>query len=270
MPDADALDKNRLLALKHQCVSIARDMGFAELRVTDVDLEAHAERLQRWLQQGHHGEMAYMARNTDLRLHPETLVAGTCRVLVARMDYLPPDTKPLEVLERSDLAYISRYATGRDYHKVLRRRLARLAAHLTEQVQPFDHRYRAFTDSAPVLEKALAVKAGHGWVGRNSLVLNADAGSWFFLGEIFTNVPLPLDTADAEDQCGACRACISVCPTDAILPERQIDARRCISYLTIENKGAIPSRSARQWGTVSTAATTASSSAPGIGMQQTP
>ena len=242
--DEDGLNNQRLTELKAQVVRDARSLGFDEVRVTDTDLSAHADRYQAWIDAGHHGEMGYLTENADKRMHPEALVEGACRVIVARMDYLPEGTDPVRVLEQPELGYISRYATGRDYHKVVRRRLAKVASNLNlsvqEAMQDEGHRYRAFADSAPVLEKALAVKAGHGWVGRNSLVLNERAGSWFFLGEIFTNVPLPVDDGLARDQCGACRACITVCPTDAIIDGRTIDARRCISYLTIEHKSAIP------------------------------
>lgn len=230
----------QLDALKTLVADAAAEHGFDAVRVTDIDLSAHAKRYQAWLDAGHHGSMAYLAENVDKRLHPELLVEGVCRVIVARMPYLHNGSAPLQVLQDGDRAYISRYALGRDYHKVLRRRLARVADRLNAAVQPFDHRYRAFTDSAPVLEKALAVKSGHGWVGRHSLVLNEEAGSWFFLGEVYTNVPLPVDAADAIDRCGACRACVQVCPTNAIIEGRTIDARRCISYLTIESHEPIP------------------------------
>ncbi len=229
-----------LESLKQMLIDWTLEQGFQDVRITDTNLSEHAPRYQSWLSAGYHGDMGYLARNVDKRLHPERLVEETCRVIVARMDYLPADTQPLQVLEDPECGYISRYATGRDYHKVVRRRLARIADRLNEAVRPFDHRYRAFTDSAPVLEKALSVKAGHGWVGRNSLVLNEKAGSWFFLGEIYTNLPLPVDEPQQTDRCGACKACLNVCPTDAILDNRTIDARRCISYLTIENKGPIP------------------------------
>ncbi len=185
--------------------------------------------------------MSYLERNVDKRLQPELLEPDTCRIITARMQYLPPDTQPVKVLENSDLAYISRYALGRDYHKVLRRRLAKLAQSinmtLDQSTPPFQ--YRAFTDSAPVLEKALGEKAGLGWIGKHTLLLEKEAGSWFFLGEIYTNAPLPADTPDHEDACGKCSACMTVCPTNAIVSPRRLDARRCISYLTIEHKGTI-------------------------------
>ena len=215
-------------------------LGFDQLGVTDLDLSAEEPRLRDWLAQGLHGEMGYLERNLDKRLHPEELLPGTCRVISARMDYLDSSTEPLRILEDASLGYVSRYTLGRDYHKVVRRRLARLGRQIDEAAQGIDHRFRAFTDSAPVLEKALAAKAGLGWIGKHSLLLNRTSGSWFFLGEIFTNLPLPIDAPADEDHCGACRACMTVCPTDAITAPRTLDARRCISYLTIEHRGVIP------------------------------
>tara|TARA_Y200000002_G_scaffold379116_1_gene387761 strand:- start:653 stop:1573 length:921 start_codon:yes stop_codon:yes gene_type:complete len=186
--------------------------------------------------------MGYLERHVDKRLQPSLLEPSTCRIVTARMQYLPADTQPIEVLENSDKAYISRYALGRDYHKVLRRRLARLAEQINLTLADTEPRFafRAFTDSAPVLEKALGEKSGLGWIGKHTLLLDKDAGSWFFLGEIFTNAPLPIDEVEVEDACGKCSACMTVCPTDAIISPRRLDARRCISYLTIEHKSAIP------------------------------
>jgi len=232
-----------LAELKASLRRWSEELGFDDMGVADLDLRAHAPKLRAWLAAGNHGEMAYLARNVDKRLQPELLVEGALRAIVVRMNYLPADAPPQAELADGDLAYIARYALGRDYHKVLRKRLAKLAARLTDALAPLPHRYRVFTDSAPVLERALAAKAGLGWVGRHSLLLNRDAGSWFFLGEILTDLPLPVDEPDDADQCGACRACVRVCPTDAILPDRTIDARRCIAYLTIENKGVIPEES---------------------------
>jgi epoxyqueuosine reductase len=218
----------------------AAELGFQAVGVTDLDLSNHEPHVRRWLARGFQGEMGYLARNLEKRVHPEQLVEGTCRVISARMDYLKPETEPLRVLEDASLGYVSRYALGRDYHKTLRRRLARLGTRISEAAAGIDHRYRAYTDSAPVLEKALAEKAGLGWIGKHSLLLNREAGSWFFLGEIFTNLPLPVDAAADADHCGNCRACMTVCPTDAIVGPKQLDARRCISYLTIEHRGSIP------------------------------
>ncbi len=226
--------------LKTDIRAWAEELGFQAIGVTDLDLSGHAPHVHDWLEKGLNGEMGYLARNLDKRLDPERLVPGTCRVISARMDYGASHTRPLEVLEDPTRAYVSRYALGRDYHKTLRRRLARLGQRITDAARDFDHRFRAFTDSAPVLEKALGEKSGLGWIGRHSLLLNREAGSWFFLGEIFTNLPLPVDPPSTENHCGSCRACMTVCPTDAILSSGRLDARRCISYLTIEHKGAIP------------------------------
>jgi epoxyqueuosine reductase len=212
-------------------------LGFAEIGISDVDLSAHAPHVRAWLRAGFAGDMGYLERNVDKRLRPELLEPQTCRVISARMDYLAPDTQPLQILEDSSRAYISRYALGRDYHKVLRRRLAKLASQINEAFP--EHRFRAFTDTAPVLEKALGEKAGLGWMGKHTLLLNKQAGSWFFLGEIYTNAPLEVDEVKVEDACGKCNACITVCPTNAILGPRNLDATRCISYLTIEHKGSI-------------------------------
>ena len=181
--------------------------------------------------------MAYMARNHDKRCQPGKLVPGTLRIISVRMNYLPPFTETVTLLKQPQQAYISRYALGRDYHKVIRKRLAKLAQKISEQVGDFG--YRAFVDSAPVLEKALGEKAGLGWIGKHSLLLDRHVGSWFFLGELYTDLPLPTDTATTS-HCGSCQACLDICPTQAIVAPYQVDARRCISYLTIEHKGPIP------------------------------
>lgn len=218
----------------------AVELGFQQLGFTDVDLTHHEPHVRRWLARGFNGEMGYMARNLTKRVHPEQLVPETCTIISARMDYRPTGADPIDVLHDGSRAYISRYALGRDYHKVMRRRLVKLAAQIDDLVQAVDTRYRAFTDSAPVLEKALAEKAGLGWIGKHSLLIHPDAGSWFFLGEIYTNLVVSADPRPVADQCGACKACMTVCPTGAIVGAKQIDARRCISYLTIEHKSAIP------------------------------
>ena len=226
-------------ALKAQIRSWAGELGFQDLGVTDLDLAAHEPHVRAWLEKGFQGELGYLTRNLAKRLDPSQLVPGTIRIISARMDYLKTETRPMEVLESPELGYVSRYALGRDYHKTLRRRLAKLGQRISAAATDIDHHFRAFTDSAPVLEKALAAKSGLGWIGKHTLVLNRQAGSWFFLGEIFTNLPLPVDDPGTEDHCGNCRACITVCPTDAIIGPRQLDARRCISYLTIEYQGVI-------------------------------
>ncbi|TDJ24205.1 MAG: tRNA epoxyqueuosine(34) reductase QueG [Gammaproteobacteria bacterium] len=215
-----------------------RELGFQQLGICEADVSDQSERVRRWLARGFAGSMGYLSRNLEARLDPASLLPDTIRVISARMDYLAPDTQPLTVLKDSRRAYVSRYALGRDYHKVLRRRLAKLAARIQETAVGAN--CRAFTDSAPVLEKALGQKAGLGWIGKHTLLLTRDAGSWFFLGEIYTNLPLPVDAAETEDHCGRCVACINVCPTQAIVGPRQLDARRCISYLTIESHDPIP------------------------------
>jgi epoxyqueuosine reductase len=183
------------------------------------------------------GEMAYMARHGSKRSRPQELVPGTLRIISVRMDYLPADDNPQAILDDPEKAFISRYALGRDYHKLMRNRLQKLAHLIEAEVGPFG--YRAFVDSAPVLERALADKAGLGWTGKHSNLVNRQAGSWFFLGELYTDLPLPVDTPEA-DHCGRCSRCIEVCPTQAIVAPYQVDARRCISYLTIELDGPIP------------------------------
>lgn len=213
-------------------------LGFQQIGFCDTELGHYEQRLDQWLEQGHHGEMAWMAAHGRKRSRPALLQPGTRSVIVARMDYLPPDATPVEqLIEQPDKACISRYAIGRDYHKVLRSRLQRLAERIEQAIGPYG--YRVFTDSAPVLEKPLAEKAGLGWIGKHTNLLNRHAGSWFFLGEIYTDLPLPSDEP-VRDHCGSCRRCIDICPTQAIIGPYQLDARRCISYLTIELKGSIP------------------------------
>lgn len=213
-------------------------MGFQQVGITDIDLTEDALRLEAYLAAGYHGEMEYMASHGTMRSRPDELVPGTLRVISVRMDYLPQDTQMAQVLAQPERAYVSRYALGRDYHKLIRKRLQQLAEKISQVVGPFGH--RAFVDSAPVLEKALARKAGLGWMGKNTLILNRKAGSWFFLGELLVDLPLPIDQPNDRDHCGKCTACLQVCPTQAFVGDRVLDARRCISYLTIELKGAIP------------------------------
>ena len=216
------------------------DLGFQQVGITDgAGLAGDEAHLLSWLQQGRHGEMDYMARHGLKRSRPEALVAGTVSVISARMDYLPPSSRhPRQVLNRPGLAYISRYALGRDYHKLMRRRLRRLARKIEARIGPFG--YRCLVDSAPVLEKALARNAGLGWIGKHTNLINPKAGSYFFLGEIYTDLPLEKDPPFGGQHCGRCTACMDICPTAAIVAPQQLDARRCISYLTIELKGAIP------------------------------
>jgi epoxyqueuosine reductase len=215
-----------------------RELGFQQVGIADVELDEHERRLHEWLAAGYQGEMDYMAAHGHKRSRPAELVEGTLRVISVRMDYLPGDTEMTRRLADPEQAYVSRYALGRDYHKLVRKRLQQLAERIQGVVGPFGH--RAFVDSAPVLEKALAQQAGLGWIGKNTLLLNRKAGSWFFLGELFVDLPLPVDEPVTRDHCGSCRACLDICPTGAFAGERLLDARRCISYLTIELKGAIP------------------------------
>ncbi|MCH8498038.1 MAG: tRNA epoxyqueuosine(34) reductase QueG [Marinobacter sp.] len=217
---------------------IAAELGFQAVGITLPETGVHGEYLQKWLAEGLHGEMAYMADHGDKRYTPTSLIPGTLRVISARMDYLTAPDSPAEVLNDREKAYIARYTLGRDYHKLIRKRLVQLAKAIDELVQ--GHDYRAFTDSAPVLERALAQRAGLGWIGKNTMMINRQAGSFFFLGEIFTTAPLPIDTPYEKDHCGRCSACLDLCPTNAFVGPHKLDARRCISYLTIELKGAIP------------------------------
>ncbi len=221
-------------------------LGFQALGFTGVDLQQHEEYLQKWLAKGYHGEMEWMARHGSKRSRPDTLVPGTCTVITARMDYLPKGADAEQVLSQSELAYISRYALGRDYHKLMRARLAKLARQIETQLGT--GRYRAFVDSAPVLERALAENAGLGWIGKNTMLLNDKAGSWFFLGEIYTDIPLPPDPPQATQHCGTCQACLDICPTQAFVAPWVLDARKCISYLTIEFDGVIPEALRRAMG----------------------
>ena len=214
------------------------ELGFGEIGIADTGLEAEEAHLVAWLAAGRHGEMDYMARHGVRRARPAELVPGTLRVITARLDYLAPTAcDAAATLSDSGKAYVSRYALGRDYHRVLRSKLGCLAARIAAAVGDF--RYRVFTDSAPVLEVALAAKSGLGWRGKHTLLLTRDAGSFFFLGEIYTDLPLPVTPATGA-HCGSCSACIDACPTGAIVAPYELDARRCISYLTIELKGSIP------------------------------
>src|SRR5271163_567573 len=227
-----------LHAAKLELLSRARVLGFGQVGVASVDIPEDEQHLLRWLEAGFHGEMGYMQRHGVLRSRPADLVPGTVRVISVRMDYWPGAARDAgEVLGDGTLGYVSRYALGRDYHKVLRRALASLAESLAQQIGPFG--YRVCVDSAPVLEKALARNAGVGWIGKHTNLIARDAGSWFFLGEILTDLPLPVDTP-ASAHCGTSSACIPACRTGAIVASYQLDARRCISYLTIELQGEIP------------------------------
>lgn len=227
-----------LATLAQSIKDFGRELGFAHVGIADVQLGEHEQHLQRWLEAGYQGEMDYMATHGTKRSRPAELIPGTVRVVSLRMDYLPGDTLMAQRLAQPEKAYVSRYALGRDYHKLVRKRVQQLADRIQEAIGPFG--YRAFVDSAPVLEKALAQEAGLGWIGKNTLLLNRKAGSYFFLAELFVDLPLPVDGAQGSEHCGRCVACLDICPTQAFVGPYQLDARRCISYLTIELKGAIP------------------------------
>ncbi|GJM12180.1 MAG: epoxyqueuosine reductase [Pseudohongiella sp.] len=213
------------------------ELGFQEVSITDIDLSEYEHHLAEWIERNYHGAMSYMAENHDKRCHPEQLVPGTIRVVCVRLDYSLESEDSLDSMENTGKAYVSRYARGRDYHKLIRKRLQKLARRIQDVAGPFG--YRAFVDSAPVLERALAEKSGMGWIGKNTMLINKQAGSWFFLGELFTDLPLPIDE-QVSDHCGTCSACIDICPTKAFVKPNLLDATRCISYLTIELRSAIP------------------------------
>ncbi len=227
-----------LAALAQSIKDWGRELGFQQVGIAGLNLAEHEAHLERWLAAGYQGEMDYMTAHGSKRSHPEELVPGTLRVVSLRMDYLPGDTLMAQRLGQPATAYVSRYALGRDYHKLIRKRLQQLAERIQQAIGPFG--YRAFVDSAPVLEKAIAEQAGLGWIGKNTLVLNRKAGSYFFLGELFVDLPLPVDPAHGSEHCGRCTACLDICPTAAFVGPYVLDARRCISYLTIELKGSIP------------------------------
>jgi epoxyqueuosine reductase len=226
-----------LATLAAKVKSWGRGLGFQAVGISDTDLSAAEPRLHAWLASGYAGELDYMRRHGAKRTRPASLVPGTLRIISARMDYRPDAADSLRVLADGNKAFVARYALGRDYHKVLRGRLQRLADTIAGEIGRFG--YRVFTDSAPVMEVELARKAGLGWRGKHTLLIARDAGSLFFLGELYTDLPLPVD-APVQEHCGSCRKCIDVCPTRAIVAPYQLDARRCISYLTIELKGSIP------------------------------
>lgn len=234
----DANPAQSMQALKQAIGGWSRELGFQQMGVSDIELEKHETFLNQWLDDGFHGEMDYMQRHGSMRSHPSELHPGTRRVISVRMDYLPETETEVEaLLQQPDKGVISRYALGRDYHKLMRKRLQKLAHRIEAHIGEFG--YRVFVDSAPVMEKALAEKAGLGWIGKHSNVINKKAGSWFFLGEIYTDLPLEIDQP-ASEHCGGCVKCIDICPTQAIVAPYKVDARRCISYLTIELRSSIP------------------------------
>jgi len=234
-----APDSGEIRALVQQIRRWGGELGFQQIGISDVSLVRDEARLKAWLKLERHGEMHYMEKHGVKRSRPGLLIPRTVSVIAARMNYLTENNARAAItLADQERGYVSRYALGRDYHKLIRSRLQRLADNIGSEIRDFG--YRVFTDSAPVLERALARKAGLGWVGKHTNLINRDDGSWFFLGEIYTDLPLPADPAHDEEYCGSCVACIDVCPTAAIVAPYEVDARRCISYLTIELDGVIP------------------------------
>ncbi len=235
IPDQES---SSLIQLAKEIKIWGADFGFQQVGITDIHLAEHEQHLAEWLAKGLHGDLNYMAQHGTKRSHPEELLPGTLRVISVRLDYLTIAPRTTEHQQHSENATISRYAMGRDYHKMMRKRLAKLAEKIDARAN--QHGCRAFVDSAPVLERALAEKSGLGWIGKNTMLLNRKAGSYFFLGEIFTNLALPIDHPESTNNCGSCTACLNACPTQAFVEPYVLDARKCISYLTIELKGSIP------------------------------
>ena len=219
--------------------SLGLDLGFDHIGISDIDLEHAKKPYDDWLKSNFQGDMGYLKKHSELKFNPQKLVPKTIRIISARVDYFPNDKNTKLALKNIDQAYISRYALGRDYHKVLKSKLKKLSEKIKSEVKNYSVEFRVFTDSAPVLEVELAEKSGLGWRGKHTLLINKDHGSWFFLGEIFINLPLPTD-GKLSNHCGSCSACIDICPTKAIVAPYKLDARKCISYLTIEHKGSIP------------------------------
>ncbi|TCK05614.1 epoxyqueuosine reductase [Marinobacterium mangrovicola] len=240
-PIANANQPEPLSSLAVRLKQRARELGFQQCAITLPDASAEAEHLQQWLDAGYQGEMGYLEQHFDKRIDPKLLVPGCERIVMVRMDYLPPETTTLKTLANPDKAYIARYTLGRDYHKLIRKRLKQLGQWLAAEAgDEAAVQFRPFVDSAPILERPLARNAGIGWIGKHTLLLNRQAGSLFFLGELFTNLPLPIDAPETESHCGRCNACLDICPTNAFPEAGVLDARRCISYLTIEYDGSIP------------------------------
>jgi len=226
-----------LTELVEQIHAWGKQLGFQQIGICDTDLTQAEQHLANWLDSGLHGEMDWMQRHGTKRTRPDELHTGTLRIISVRMDYRPePSHDAWDIINNSEKAFVSRYALGRDYHKLLRQRLQKLATKMSEAIGEFG--YRVFVDSAPVMEKPLAEKAGLGWIGKHTNLIHRDAGSWFFLGEIYTDLPLPINDTISENHCGTCQSCIEACPTQAILGPYQLDAQRCISYLTIEHRGS--------------------------------
>ncbi len=233
------MNSKQLHTLRKLIAEWASELGFQSVGVTDTELGEHEQHLKDWLQQSYNGSMSYMASHGEKRSRPATLVPDTLRLISVRLDYVAGDENAVALLEQSNKAYIARYALGRDYHKMMRKRLAKLADKIAKHCEEH-YQFRAFVDSAPVLERAIAEKSGAGWIGKNTMLINAKAGSWFFLGELYTDLNLPVDPPQETGHCGSCTACMDICPTNAFVEPYVLDARRCISYLTIESKEAIP------------------------------
>ncbi len=233
-----APSSNDLQQLVENIRAWARELGFQQVGITDVDPGENEERFIQWLEKKYQGDMGYMNKHGSKRYHPDQLVDNTSRVISLRMDYLPEDSRMMEVFKDKKKGYISRYTLGRDYHKLIRKRLNQLSKKINDEMEGYQ--FRAFVDSAPVLERAFAQKSGLGWFGKSSMIINRKAGTYFFLGEIFTDIPLPIDPPYEKEHCGQCTACLDLCPTKAFVSPYVLDARRCISYLTIELKGSIP------------------------------
>lgn len=232
------LTHNELLELEQSIQKKALELGFQQFGITTNDLDIHIERYKDWLDRGFHADLDYMEKHGSKRWQADELVPGTLRVISLRMNYLSDPNSPLGLLNEKEKAYISRYSLGRDYHKLIRSRLKKLIEHIKQKAESYN--FRAFVDSAPVLERAFAQKAGLGWFGKNTMLISREAGSWFFLGEIYTDLPLPISKPYIEEHCGSCKACLTACPTKAFEGPYLLDAKRCISYLTIELKGRIP------------------------------
>ncbi len=233
-----SLSLKDLHAIEASIQQKALALGFQQVGISNNNLDIHIERYQDWLNHGYHADLDYMEKHGSKRWQADELIPGTVRVISLRMNYLSDPGSPQGLLNKKDKAYISRYSLGRDYHKLIRSRLKKLIEHIKQTAAHYN--FRAFVDSAPVLERAFAQQAGLGWFGKNTMLLNREAGSWFFLGEIYTDLPLPLSQAYEEEHCGSCTACLELCPTKAFKGPYLLDAKRCISYLTIELKGKIP------------------------------
>ncbi len=233
LADTDAI--NQLTA---QIKCWAKELGFAQCAITHTDLSSEEAHLDQWIDEGMQADMNWIAEHRDKRLNASLLHPGSQRIISVRMDYLPADVETLTILDNPKKAYIARYTLGRDYHKLMRKRLKALGQRIDNHLQQ-EVIFRPFVDSAPVLERPIARNAGLGWIGKHTLLLNREAGSWFFLGELFINLPLPIDPPELSGHCGNCTRCLDICPTQAFPKPYVLDARRCISYLTIEHKGAI-------------------------------